>query len=189
MKSSCIVLNVNSHSKPTVINFSPKDRHLVHESSFLSKLGAIAIQLMTSPFTSLLTSSHLDIKVPLIPISLSAGISKILGANSRRTLFFGITLSQLTTDESVSLFVVFNLPIQNADATQLDAFLKETVLTLEVAITDTPRQSDPGVRREKFEGTVVYTATVQPDAERITEQDDGQWLVAWTLTVPISTIP
>jgi hypothetical protein len=94
----------------------------------------------------------------------------------------------IDVDESVFLFIIFNVPVDATDATQLDAFLKETVLTLEVAITDTPRQSDPGVRREKFEGTVVYSTTIATDAERVTEEIDGQWLVAWNLTVPISIV-
>jgi hypothetical protein len=96
---------------------------------------------------------------------------------------------ELILDENVSLFVIFNIPVDLVDANQLDSFLKETLLTLEVAVTDTPRQSDSGVRREKFEGTVVYTASVLDDCERIKEEIDGQWLVAWNLIVPISTLP
>jgi hypothetical protein len=37
-----------------------------------------------------LTTSNLDIRVPLTPIISPSGISEILTANSRRTLFFGI---------------------------------------------------------------------------------------------------
>jgi hypothetical protein len=94
----------------------------------------------------------------------------------------------INVDESVFLFIIFDVPVAATDITQLDAFLKETVLTLEVAITDTPRHSDPGVRRERFEGTVVYSTTIATDAERVTEQIDGQWLVAWNLNVAISIV-
>jgi hypothetical protein len=96
-------------------------------------------------------------------------------------------LTGLTEDESVSLFIIFNLPVGATDTTQLAAFLKKTALTLEVAITDTPRQSNPDARREKFEGTIVYTTTIAQDAEKSTEQVDGHWLVAWNVTVPISS--
>jgi hypothetical protein len=44
---------------------------------------------MISQFASLLTSSHLDIKVPLNPIPSPPTVSQILAENSRRTLFFG----------------------------------------------------------------------------------------------------
>ena len=87
----------------------------------------------------------------------------------------------------MSLFVVFKLPVELVDIDQLDSFLKETVLTLEVAVTDTPRQADSGIRREKFEGTVVYTTSVLDSSESTREQIEGQWLVAWNLSVPIST--
>ena len=76
--------------------------------------------------------------------------------------------------------------MEAADEEQLTAFLKETLLTLEVAITDTPRQTDPGSRREKFEGTIVYTTTVPNTAETVQEQIEGQWYVAWNVSVPIS---
>ena len=76
--------------------------------------------------------------------------------------------------------------MEAADEEQLAAFLKETLLTLEVAITDTPRQTDPGSRREKFEGTIVYTTTVPNTAETVQEQIEGQWYVSWNVSVPIS---
>jgi hypothetical protein len=89
-------------------------------------------------------------------------------------------------DESVSLFLVFRLSAEAADETRLHAFLKEIVLNLEVAITDTPRQSDPATKREKFEGAVVYAASIPDTADRIIEKADGQWYVAWNVIVPIS---
>jgi len=88
----------------------------------------------------------------------------------------------------VSLFIIFKIPAGSVEADQLDLFLKETVLTLEVAITETARQIDP-LRREKFEGTIVHTATVSEDAERIKEQIEDHWLIAWNLSVPISILP
>jgi hypothetical protein len=90
-------------------------------------------------------------------------------------------------DESVSLFLVFRLAADAVDEPRLHAFLKEIVLNLEVAITDSPRQSDPTTKREKFEGTVVYAASIPETADRIIEQADGQWYVAWNVIVPIST--
>jgi len=101
-------------------------------------------------------------------------------------LVFNLASCSLTIDENVSLFAVFKLPIDAVDKNQLDAFLKDTVLTVEVSITDTPKQTDPNARREKFEGIPVYTVTVPEDAERITDQMDGYWLVAWHVSVPIS---
>ena len=94
---------------------------------------------------------------------------------------------ELMTDESVSLHIIFRLPVEAADEDQLAAFLKETVLTLEVAITDSPRQADSGPRREKFEGTIVFATTVPSAAETVQEQIEGQWYVAWTVSAPIST--
>ena len=73
------------------------------------------------------------------------------------------------------------------EADQLDVFLKETVLTLEVAVTETTRQND-SVRREKFEGTVVHTSTISEDSERIKERTDDHWLISWNLSVPISIL-
>ena len=146
---------------------------------------------MTSQFTTLLTSSHLDIKVPLTPIPPSTDIPTILAASSRRTLFFGTSLSALrriTVDESVNLFIIFKIPVEAVEAEQLDVFLKETVLTLEVAITETTRQNDP-VRREKFEGTIVHTTTISEDSERIKEKVEDHWLISWNLSVPISIPP
>ena len=61
-------------------------------------------------------------------------------------------------------------------------------MILEVAITDAPRQSDP-TRREKFEGTVVYTTIVSDNPERTKDKIDGDWIVVWDVTVPISLIP
>lgn len=55
-----------------------------------------------------------------------------------------------------------------------------------MAITDTPRQTDLDRRREKFEGTIVYTTTIPNTAETVQEQIDGQWYVAWSVSVPIS---
>jgi hypothetical protein len=78
------------------------------------------------------------------------------------------------------------LSVEVADTDRLDAFLKEILLALEVSITDTPRGSDPSVKREKFEGTVVYSTVIPESSERIQEQIDGQWFVAWNVTVPIS---
>src|SRR5271170_1449746 len=46
---------------------------------------------MMSQFTSLLTSSHLDIKVPLISLPSPSQVPQILASSTRRTLFFGIT--------------------------------------------------------------------------------------------------
>ena len=88
----------------------------------------------------------------------------------------------------MSLFLIFRLSIDAADTDQLEAFLKETVLTLEVAITDTPRSSDASAKREKFEGTTVYTTTIPESSERVKEKIEGQWFVAWNVTVPISII-
>ena len=144
---------------------------------------------MTSQFTTLLTSSHLDIKVPLTPLDVSVDITTILDAQSRKTLFFGTpeTRSRVTVDESVNLFIIFKVPVGSVENDQLDAFLKETVLTLEVAITETTRQND-SIRREKFDGIVVHTTTITEDSERIKEQIEDHWLIAWNLSVPISTI-
>ena len=142
---------------------------------------------MASKYSSPLTSSHLDIKVPLAPLEPPSSVSQILGAHFRRSLYFGISILELSDlDENVSLFVIFKLPIDAVDTEELDEFFKDTVLTLEVSITDTPKQSDPTARREKFEGTPVYTLTVPEDAERITEQADGHWYTAWNISVPIS---
>lgn len=73
-----------------------------------------------------------------------------------------------------------------AAESDLDEFLKETILTIEVAITDTPRQSDAGAKREKFEGLVVYTTTVTETEVKIREQVEEEWYIAWNVTVPIS---
>jgi hypothetical protein len=78
------------------------------------------------------------------------------------------------------------VPLDVADADVLSTFLKQTVLSIEVALTDTPRQSDPGVKREKFEGSVVHAATVDSESQLLKEQLDGQWFVVWNLTVPVS---
>ena len=79
--------------------------------------------------------------------------------------------------------------MDEADADQLDAFLAEIVLNLEVALTDTPRQSDPTATRHKFEGTVVHVAPVPNTSEKVKEQIEGQWFVAWNVSVPISSSP
>lgn len=92
----------------------------------------------------------------------------------------------LIVDESVSLFIIFKIPVEAVETDQLDVFLKETVLTLEVAITETTRQQDP-TRREKFEGVVVHTATISEESEKTKEQIEDHWLIAWNLSVPIST--
>jgi hypothetical protein len=84
--------------------------------------------------------------------------------------------------------VIFKLPVEAADAELFGSFIKETQLILEVAITDTPRQSDP-TRREKFEGTVVYTTVVSENSEQTKDQIDASWVVIWGVTVPISLIP
>ena len=89
-------------------------------------------------------------------------------------------------DENVSLFVIFKLPVDAIGADRLDAFLKDVTLTLEVSITETPKQTDPNLRREKFEGVPVYTTTLPEDANRIIEEIDGYWHVAWGLSAPIS---
>ena len=89
----------------------------------------------------------------------------------------------------MSLFLIFKLSIDAADTDQLDAFLNETILTLEVAITDTPRSSDASAKREKFEGTIVYTTNIPESSERVKERIEGQWFVAWKVTVPISIAP
>ena len=89
----------------------------------------------------------------------------------------------------MSLFLIFRLSTDAVDTDQLDAFLRETILNLEVAITDTPRSSDASAKREKFEGTVVYTTTISESSERVKEEIDGQWVVAWEATVPISIRP
>lgn len=81
------------------------------------------------------------------------------------------------------------MPVDAADTEQLDAFLKETILTLEVAITDTPRGSDSSGKREKFEGTTVYSTIIPESLENIKEQVEGQWFVAWNINVPISNTP
>jgi hypothetical protein len=95
----------------------------------------------------------------------------------------------LTVDENVSLFIVFRLSVDAVDTDRLDAFFKEILLALEVAITDTPRGSDPSGKREKFDGTVVYSTVIPESSERIQEQIDGQWFVAWNVMVPISLFP
>lgn len=84
--------------------------------------------------------------------------------------------------------MIFKLPAESADAELFESFINETHLILEVAITDTPRQSDP-TRREKFEGTVVYTTVVSENSERTKDQIDSNWVVIWDVTVPISFIP
>jgi hypothetical protein len=89
-------------------------------------------------------------------------------------------------DENVSLFIIFTLPLDAVSESELSAFLANTAVALEVSITDTPKQSDPTARREKFEGTPVYTVTVPDDAERITGQVDGHWHTAWNISIPIS---
>jgi hypothetical protein len=142
---------------------------------------------MTSQFTTLLTSSHLDIKVPLTPLAVPVDISTILNVPSRRTLFFGApeSGSRVTVDESVNLFIIFKIPVASVENEQLDAFLKETILTLEVAITETTRQND-SVRREKFDGIIVHTMTIPEDSDRLTELIEDHWFIAWNLTVPVS---
>jgi len=81
--------------------------------------------------------------------------------------------------------VIFKLPAEAANAELFESFINETHLILEVAITDTPRQSDP-TRREKFEGTVVYTTVVSENSQRTKDQTDSNWVVIWDVTVPIS---
>jgi hypothetical protein len=142
-----------------------------------------------SQFVSLLTTSNLDIRVPLTPIISPSGISEILTANSRRTLFFGmphISWWLMSIDENVSLFVMLKLLVGATDTDQLDAFLKEIILTVEVAVTESPWQSDLGAKREKFEGSVVYSTTIPDALEGIKEQIEEQWFVAWNVNVPIS---
>ena len=146
---------------------------------------------MADHFTSLLASSNLDVKVPQSPLSPPLEISQILNASSRRTLFFGtheLSQKMLIIDETVSLFIIFRLPVDEMDLSQLNSFLKETILAIEVAITDTPRQSDPDAKREKFDGITVYTATVSETSEAVKELIEGQWFVAWNVCVPISYI-
>jgi len=143
-------------------------------------------------FTSLLTSSHLDIKVPLISLPPSSPLSHILVASSRRSLFFGnrfLALLSNVVDESVSLFIIFRLSADAANGDQLNTFLKEIILNIEVAITDTPRQSDATAKREKFEGAVVYSANIPETSDKTIEKIDGQWYVAWNTTVTISNLP
>ena len=89
----------------------------------------------------------------------------------------------------MSLFLIFKSSTDAVDTDQLDTFLKETLLILEVAITNSPRSSDASAKREKFEGTVVYSTTIPESSEKFKEQIDGQWLVAWKVTVPISIVP
>jgi hypothetical protein len=94
----------------------------------------------------------------------------------------------LTADESVSLFVIFKLAASEADSETLNAFLKEIILNVEVAITDAPKQPDPSGKREKFEGAVVYSTTIPESSELLKEEIDGQWLVVWDVSVPISLL-
>jgi hypothetical protein len=89
-------------------------------------------------------------------------------------------------DESLALFIIFRLSADAANEEQLNAFLREIVLVLEVAITDTPRHSDAAAKREKFEGTVVHATTIPETADRTVENIDDHWHVAWHVTVPIS---
>ena len=91
-------------------------------------------------------------------------------------------------DESVSLFIIFRLSANAADAEQLNAFLKEIILNIEVTITDTPRQSDASAKREKFEGAIVYSTNIPATSDKAIENIDGQWHVAWNITVPISNL-
>jgi hypothetical protein len=95
-------------------------------------------------------------------------------------------MADIHVDETIELFIIFKVPLESADADLLAAFLKEVVLSIEVAITDTPRQSDSGTKREKFEGSVVYATTVQNESESLKEEIDGHRFVAWSLSVPIS---
>jgi hypothetical protein len=81
---------------------------------------------------------------------------------------------------------MLKLPVGASDTDQLDAFLKEIILTVEVVVTESPRQSDPGAKREKFEGSVVYSTTIPDASEGIKEQIEEQWFVAWNVNVPIS---
>ena len=87
----------------------------------------------------------------------------------------------------MSLFVIFKLPVTEADSNTLDAFLKETILNVEVAIIETPKQSDQETRREKFDGAVVYARAVSETSETIRKEVEGQWLIVWKVIVPISS--
>jgi hypothetical protein len=147
--------------------------------------------MMTPKYLSPLTSSHLDIKVPVTELS-PLLISDIITAPSRRNLFFGIPFPLPTDpDETLSLFILFKLPWDAVDETQLDAFLKETSLALEVSITETPQPADAAglPPREKFEGMMVYTVTLPEQTARITEKVDQHWITAWKVSVPISNFP